>query len=204
MSDRDGDKDGFITLKEFNEAFDLAGLSLKPDEMSFLFQFWDTMAGQQEAQGAVEIALAVSDLMSSKPTYGGVFNSGPEAFKVKGDGKNNKPSQAGGIFGGGAFAADADGDMASYRQKAPSMALPSQPDAVVRPRGNQSSIEGGIFGGEQMQENVPAPASNRGGGTNRSNQSSIQGGIFGDAMCAPPPTKGNRSNQSSIPGGIFG
>lgn len=202
LQDRDGNNDGFISLKEFNDAFDVAGLSLRPDEMSFLFQFWDTMAGQQEPQGVVEIALAVSDLMSSKPTYGGVFNSGPEAFKVKGDGKNNKPSQAGGIFGGGAFAADAVGEINSYRgQNGPSMAMPSQPDAAPRPRGNQSSIEGGIFGGE-MQENA-APASNRGGGTNR-NQSSIQGGIFGDAMCAPAPTKGNRSNQSSIPGGIFG
>ena len=70
-----------------------------------------------------------------------------------------------------------------------------------RPRGNQSSIAGGIFGGEN--EMAPPPSARESG--NKSNQSSIAGGIFGEGPAAvKTKPNGNRGNQSSIPGGIFG
>jgi len=190
-----------ITFKEFNAA--LGELCLAPDEASFLFQFWDTMAGQQEAQGAVDIQLVVTDLIGSVPTYSTGFNSGPEGFKSNGN-KSNRSSVQGGIFGGGSYAADAVGEApqlsnrASYAPSAPAMAPPTN-----KPRGNQSSIEGGIFGGMDGSAPLAPQPSNR---ANRSNQSSVDGGIFSAAgpNCAPATNRSNRSNQSSIPGGIFG
>ena len=71
-------------------------------------QFWDTMAGQQEAQGAVQVDLAINDLLSSQPEYTTGFRSGAEGFRAK-EAKGNLPSQAGGIFGGGSYQAEAEG-----------------------------------------------------------------------------------------------
>lgn len=198
LSDMDADKDGFVSFKEFNSA--LGELCLASDEAGFLFQFWDTMAGQREAQGAVDINLIITDLLGSVPTYSTGFNSGPEAVKGGGN-KSNRSSVQGGIFGGGSYAADAEGaPPSSYR--APAYAPPPvAADPMQKPRGNQSSIQGGIFGSGEPLAPQPTNRSN----ANRSNQSSLEGGIFGEAPCAPVSHRGsNRSNQSSIQGGIFG
>ena len=193
-----------VTYKEFNTA--LGELCLAPDEAAFLFQFWDTMAGQQEAQGAVDIQLVVTDLIGSVPTYSTGFNSGPEAFKSAGN-KSNRSSVQGGIFGGGSYAADANGEAPQFSNRGPAYApsAPAMAPSSNKPRGNQSSVEGGIFAGMDGSAPLAPQPSNR---SNRSNQSSVQGGIFSEAPnCAPASNRGanaNKSNQSSIPGGIFG
>lgn len=204
---READKnnDGFITLPEFVMALEQNANALSDDEASFLFQFWDTMAGQQEPQGAVQTDLAVNDLLSSQPEYTTGFRSGAEGFRAK-QAKGNLPSQQGGIFGGGSYEADAEGQLDSYRQNKPAQPAPSMGGGSAaqpsnRPKGNQSSIEGGIFGG---MDAAPPPSSRSDKG-NRSNQSSIQGGIFGEAPpSGPHMEKKFNSNRSSIPGGIFG
>lgn len=203
VSEFDGDNDGFITFSEFQKALERAGNSLTSQEAMFLYSFWDTMGGQKEPEGLVNVQLAASDLIEAAETYdGAVFNSGPEKCSGGGN-KSNNPSQEGGIFGGGAFAADAGGR--AYQrpvggQMPMSNAAPAMPAAPVeKPRGNQSSIAGGIFG-----EDDGAPPT-RGGGGNKSNRSSIEGGIFGDAPAMAPVQRNKPySNQSSIPGGIFG
>lgn len=210
FAETDKDNDGFISLAEFKEAITLSGNALAETEAEFLFAFWDTMAGQQEAQGAIEIALAVSDLLSTLPSYGGPFNSGAEGFKNKGTGKNNQPSQDGGIFGGGCYEADAagvplsshrsgvGGGVAASQQQAPS----SSPQRSQPKHSNAPSVPGGIFAA-QDENFVAPPTSNR--GSNKSNQSSIAGGIFGtNEPMAPPVQKKKYSNAPSIPGGIFG
>ena len=202
LGDVDSDKDGFITMKEFNTA--LGELCLATDEASFLFQFWDTMAGQQEAQGAVDIMLIITDLIGSQPTYSTGFNSGPDGFGQAGGNKSNRSSVQGGIFGGGAYSADAVGEAPQFSARQPAYApsAPSMEPGANKPRGNQSSIEGGIFGGLDGSAPLAPQPSDR---SNRSNQSSIQGGIFGTEDPAPMSKRGsNRSNQSSIQGGIFG
>jgi hypothetical protein len=202
FSEFDHDNDGFITLDEFKSALEFSGNSLSETEGEFLFGFWDTMAGQQEAQGAVQISLAVSDLLSTQPAYGGPFKSGDDGFKINPTSKSNRPSQEGGIFGGGSYEADAAGDALSARRGAaappPQASMAAAPSS--RPKGNQPSVPGGIFA--PAAENVPGPQSTR---SNKSNQSSIAGGIFGSAepLQAPAPKKFN-SNASSVPGGIFG
>lgn len=204
FTDFDRDGDGFITLAEFRQSIEMSGNALSPLETEFLFHFWDTMAEQQPAQGAIEIQVAVSDLVASVPEYNGGFRSGDEGFKAKG-GRGNLPSQEGGIFGGGSYEADAAQSPSSGYRPAPApavpMAAPSMEPAINKPKGNQSSIAGGIFGG---MDAAPAPQSSR-QSSNRSNQSSIPGGIFGEgpAVSAPVAKKFN-SNASSIPGGIFG
>ena len=112
--------------------------------------------------------------------------------------------QEGGIFGGGSYEADAARDGGYGRPMPPPKMGSVQMDAEAppsqRPRGNQSSIEGGIFG-EAPADMAPA----RKGGANKSNQSSIEGGIFGTGPAvAAPVNRGRHSNQSSIEGGIFG
>lgn len=165
-------------------------------------QFWDTMAGQQEAQGAVQVDLAINDLLSSQPEYTTGFRSGAEGFRAK-EAKGNLPSQSGGIFGGGSYQAEAEG-LPSNRPAAP---MPPQSQAggtaaqqSSRPKGNQSSVQGGIFA--PMEPTDAPPPSSR---SNRSNKSSIEGGIFGSAgPVGPPQEKKFNSNRSSIEGGIFG
>lgn len=201
----DLDGDGFLRFNEFAEALSVHfGNPISGDESQFLFQFWDTMAGQQEPQGAIEIDLAVQDLLSSVPQYGTGFNSGHDGIKSNKGAKGNMPSQAGGIFGGGSYEADANNMLSARSAPMDARSVPMQPEAPPssRPRGNQSSIPGGIFG-----EAAPTqpPLSGNGQGSNRSNQSSIAGGIFGEGPApAAQKVKKFNSNQSSIPGGIFG
>lgn len=163
------------------------------------------MAGQQEPQGAVQADLAINDLIFSVPTYSTGFRSGAEGFRVK-QAKGNLPSQQGGIFGGGSYEADAQGQLDSYRKSGQPEAQPalgggSAAQPSNRPRGNQSSVEGGIFA---PMDAAPPPSSRPDGG-NKSNRSSVQGGIFGEGPpVAPQMEKKFNSNRSSIPGGIFG
>ena len=132
----------------------------------------------------MQIDLAADDLMSSVPAYNTGFRSGPDQFRQK-QAKGNLPSQEGGIFGGGSYAADAVG---AY--KAPTPSLPPQSfvgggaaQQSSRPKGNQSSVEGGIFAPVPSSE--PPPSSR----SNRSNQSSIQvWGAQRRAQLQPPLT----------------
>ena len=174
FTDADSNNDGFLTLNEFNKALELCGNALKPVEAEFLFNFWDTLAGQHEAQGVVEVEMCLKDLFGSQKSYGTGFNSGDEFIKASKGAKGNMPSQAGGIFGGGSYEADArGGPVPTGRVPQPPAQVPSQrTEQSNRPRGNQSSIAGGIFG------EGPAAMPIKPGG-NRGNQSSIPGGIFG-------------------------
>jgi len=203
FGDKDRNQDGFVSESEFKAALrEGCGNPLDDKEAEFLFDFWDTLAGTQEAQHAVEIGIAVQDLMNSTPQYGTGFNSGGDGFRKTGA-KGNQPSQAGGIFGGGSYEADARNELPPNRGQPSSQPLQDFGQQGQRPRGNQSSIAGGIFGDE-----APPPSSRPnggGGGGNKSNQSSISGGIFGEAApVSAPAQKARNSNQSSIPGGIFG
>jgi len=198
-----------MTCEQFCRSVEFAGNALTSDESRFLFGFWDTRAGQQDAQNCVPVDLAVSDLMGSMETYDTqVFRSGVDRLdKAGGGNKSNLSSQQDGIFGGGAFAADArgGGHPPSSRQQpmAPHMEPPqgSSPPKQ-KPYSNRSSIEGGIFA---PQDESGAPPSSRAGG-NKSNRSSVEGGIFADNPAAAYVAKPNKpySNASSIPGGIFG
>jgi len=199
----DKNRDGLLSLNDFATALEMqCSNALSKPELNFVFEFWDTMAGQRDASGFIEVDLVVQDLLASMPTYGTGFNSGDEGIKANKGAKGNLPSQSGGIFGGGAYSADAAGESISHRALNPVQQSQPLPAAQgVRPKGNQSSIPGGIFGADESA--APTPTQNN--RSNRSNQSSIQGGIFGEAPApAPKQYQGRNSNQSSIPGGIFG
>jgi len=206
-----------MDFPQFKRSLETAGNALTEQEAMFLFSFWDTCAGQQEPCGWVPVPLAVDDLIQSshgvakEQQHGNVFKSGEDRFdKVSGGGGNlsNRSSLGqGGIFGGGAYEADAGGKAAARAQPPPVSYPP--PGAVPgaekpRPRGNQSSISGGIFGGEVALASQPPSAGSPGG--NKSNRSSIPGGIFAEPAPIVAPQRGNKfnSNASSIPGGIFG
>ena len=197
----------FLTAESLKNSCDeLSHDLLKKEEADFLFAFWDTMAGKQEATGYVPIELAVYDLKQSEEQYNGQdlpFRSGEETLGRGGGGNKSNVSSlgAGGIFGGGSYEADARSDRGSVMAGGAPPAAPMQQPASPsgRPRGNQSSIAGGIFG--ENTEAQPPPSSR----SNRSNQSSIPGGIFGEsAPMGMPKAKKFDSNRSSIQGGIFG
>lgn len=201
LKEWDSDGDGCISLREFLQALERAGNPLNANEASALFSFWDTRAGQQDPVGLVPIGLAAEDLAASQEQFSGnVFRSGDTENKGGAGNKSNRPSQQGGIFGGGAFEADSRG-VEYARQPAPcGRPMGELATQSSRPKGNEPSIAGGIFG-----EADGAAPTNRGGG-NKSNRSSVDGGIF--AMPNEPQLmqRGNKpySNASSIPGGIFG
>jgi len=204
LGEFDGDNDGFISLSEFLRAVERAGNALDRNEAEFLFAFWDTYAGEREPRGVVDVKMAVDDLVRSLPRFSTGFNSGNDSGLKAGGNKSNKSSMEGGIFGGGSYEADSRGAVppASHRGAAPpgyQMEQGGPGQMSNRPRGNQSSVAGGIFGNDESS----APKAS--GGGNKSNLSSIPGGIFGEnnAM-APPPSHRCNSNASSIPGGIFG
>jgi len=203
LGEFDGDNDGFISLAEFLRAVERAGNALDRKEAEFLFAFWDTCAGEREPQGFVNVKMAVDDLVHSLPQFSTGFNSGNDSGLKAGGNKSNKSSMEGGIFGGGSYEADSRGaEPLSHRGAAPpdyQMEQGGRGQMSNRPKGNQSSVAGGIFGSDESS----APKSS--GGGNKSNKSSIPGGIFGEnnAM-APPVSHRCNSNASSIPGGIFG
>ena len=193
----------FITAESLKNSTDeLSHDLLKKEEADFLFAFWDTMAGKQEATGFVPIELAVYDIKQSQEQYGTAFRSGDETLGKGGGGNKSNVSSlgSGGIFGGGSYEADARSDRGPIMAGAPPMAPMQQPASPSgRPRGNQSSIQGGIFG--ENADLQPPPSSR----SNRSNQSSIPGGIFGEGQpTGMPKAKKFDSNRSSIQGGIFG
>lgn len=199
-----GNKEAFLTQSQFNMKLEQGANALSPDEERFLFSFYDTMAGQQDPTGSISVDLVIQDLLHSVGNYSTGFRSGEEDIKSNKNAKGNLPSQQGGIFGGGSYAADARDELPrggappQYQQQQ-AMAAPSN-----RPRGNQSSIAGGIFG-EAGPPEAPALSNRGGNGGNKSNRSSVQGGIFGEEPTPQVAQKqGRNSNQSSIPGGIFG
>jgi len=196
----DGDQDGVISLSEFIQA---TNGKIETDEAEFLFLFWDSAAGKQEPQGYIEIDLAVQDLLSSMPQYTTLLQ-GKDLADISGQSKGNRPSQVGGIFGGGSYAAESEREILSARNRAYLANAPAKSDIHVefkKPVNNASSIEGGIFA-MQGEPNAPKVLSR----SNRSNQSSVQGGIFAEnvAVYAPPSRTGRNPNKSSIEGGIFG
>lgn len=155
----------------------------------------------------VEVDLAVQDLLESMPQYSTLLK-GKDLANIAGRGVGNRSSQEGGIFGGGCYAADAQREALTSNKRAavsnpivPPAEAP--PPAFSKPVNNASSIQGGIFGGEEPAGPGSPPGKQR---SNRSNQSSVEGGIFGSAyeVRAPPSRNGRNPNQSSIEGGIFG
>jgi len=202
LSHFDQDGDGVISLQEFLR---VADGKIAQDEAEFLFMFWDSAAGQQEPCGMVEVELAVADLLGSMPQYSTLLQ-GKDLANIAGTNKGNRPSQEGGIFGGGCYAAESEREALKVRQGPaahnPVVAPPAAvPAAFTKPVNNASSIAGGIFGdGDAPAANMPS------GRSNRSNQSSVAGGIFGEDMPAraPPSRSGRNPNASSIEGGIFG
>ncbi len=213
-----------MDFPQFKRSLETAGNALTEQEAMFLFSFWDTCAGQQEPCGWVPVQLAVDDLINSSNVVakeqhaGNVFKSGEDRLdRVSGGGNMSNRSSLGqgGIFGGGAYEADAGRKgYAAAAPAPPSHAPPttSQPAApgfeaaVQRPRGNQSSIPGGIFGGEAELASQPPQTAASSPGGNKSNRSSVPGGIFAAPDPILPHQRGNKpySNASSIPGGIFG
>ena len=202
FENKDANRDGFISLIQFKEALtEGGGNPISEKEAIFLFDFFDTLAHQKDPEDMVEIPVIVDQILQAQPQYGTGFNSGDELIKANKGGRGNLPSQAGGIFGGGSYEVDARNELPPMGPPAKAQPLtghggPAAPSS--RPKGNQSSIAGGIFG-----DAAPAPPSTR---SNRSNQSSIPGGIFGEqaAPAVQAPKHGRHSNASSIPGGIFG
>lgn len=187
----------------------------------------------QEPRGAVEIEVAVQDLLQSVPQYTTLIE-GKDLGNIAGQSKGNKPSQEGGIFGGGCYAAESEREILSARSRAgmyDANKQPAMPAEMKKHVNNASSIEGGCARCPHhgnlsrsitkshaaifltficmcrifgTSSNVPDKALPR---TNRSNQSSVQGGIFAENMAAPfqPPSRnGRNANESSIKGGIFG
>jgi len=205
----DRDHDGQLSQVEFGLALEQIGNPLDNNELAFVFEFWDCMAGQRDRTGCVEVDLIVSDLLASQPQYDTGFNSGAETLKTNKGAKGNLPSQAGGIFGGGSYEADSRNELPTPNRQPTGAPNPGYAAAAAqqsgRPKGNQSSIPGGIFGGGDDAA-PPPPSAAAGGRSNRSNQSSIPGGIFGEAQQQSARQGGHRcnSNASSIPGGIFG
>ena len=124
----------------------------------------------------VEVELAVADLLGSMPQFSTLLQ-GKDLANIAGQSKGNRPSQEGGIFGGGSYAAESERDALKARNR-PGLSNPIVQPAPVAPT-------------------FTKPVNNA---------SSIQGGIFGEqsAPVAPPSRTGRNSNQSSIPGGIFG
>ena len=154
FNEKDKDKDGFVSQVEFIAALQEGGGNPVSDmEAEFLFTFWDTLAGQKDPQGAVEVVMAVEDLMAAMPTYSTGFNSGDLGIKANKGAKGNLPSQAGGIFGGGSYEADAMNEKVGRPGGAPvndvAMGVQEMPPRAEpnagRPKGNQSSVVGGIF-----------------------------------------------------------
>jgi len=195
---------GFVTFPEWKKAVEVGlGNALSDDECGGLFHFYLEQIDDPvlKEYGAVPIDLIIADLTGAQQQYGTLFNSGDEPVKANLKSRGNLPSQEGGIFGGGSYASDANSERGAPQSNAPPPPTPPmQPEAAVeRPRGNMSSIAGGIFGDAAP----PPPNSSR---SNRSNQSSIPGGIFGDSQPAATPSQRARpnSNASSIQGGIFG
>lgn len=195
----DLDNDGMVTIREWATIVEKTGGAISADEAVALFEYWDTAGYQREPQGLVVIADAIASLMSSELTSDAIFGQS-EAQRPpssRSQTKNNQPSNEGGIFGGGVYEAEAN--RFPMRQAPPVHAPIEQAMPTNAPRGNQSSIEGGIFGSAPVE-----PAFRPKGNT--SNKSSLSGGIFGsDENAAPAPVRNKRNaNASSIPGGIFG
>uniref|UniRef100_A0A7S3B7P0 EF-hand domain-containing protein n=1 Tax=Haptolina ericina TaxID=156174 RepID=A0A7S3B7P0_9EUKA len=196
----DADQDGWLTFAEFLQCADG---KIEAETAEYLFMFWDTLAGEQEPCGMVSIDYAVADLLGSQPQYSTLLK-GNDLVSIAGRGQGNRPSQEGGIFGGGMYAAESERDKGRSRPLAAvdNVAPPAEPvvPAMRKLVNNESSIEGGIFGAAPASYEPPPSAR-----SNRSNMSSVQGGIFGQDAAPQQPHRGGRNpNASSIPGGIFG
>jgi len=201
----DLDNDGFVNVREWASVVERTGGAISSDEACALFEFWDTAGYAREPNGLVSTAEIIASLMTSEVSSEAVFDQrgAPPSRGNEGNTRNmgNRPSAPGGIFGGGVYESDAH-----FAQKAQvaSLAPPApfeQARPVERPRGNQSSVEGGIFGEGPAADESPRK------GKVQNNRSSLSGGIFGqDENAAParPAMQKRNANASSIPGGIFG
>ena len=144
------------------------------------------------------------------PSRGGESDGAPREQQWNGN-KGNRPSAPGGIFGGGVYESDqqrAEVDQQrAQADRAMALRQHEQVQPVNRPKNNESSLAGGIFGGP-MADDTPRQGVEK---KNYSNRSSLDGGIFGSdenamrANIALTSARGKRNaNASSIPGGIFG
>ena len=150
-----------------------------------------------EPQGVVDINLIITDLLGSVPTYSTGFNSGNDTFRGGGNKSNRSSVQAASLAAAPTPPTPSSLPPPSHRAPAyqPPAAFGVADDGSARkPRGNQSSIEGGIFGNAAPLAPQPSNRSN----SNRSNQSSIQGGetIAFDARTTPSPDGARRGFSS--------
>ena len=171
--------------------------SIYPSEAEQMYKTWDP-----EMNGFVTLQTVLDDLSELDPTYEvSLVNAPPSAADVPSTikSKSNRPSQPGGIFGGGAWSDEYD-ELAT-RARVPAREADLDPRGYMPQGGNfsnKSSIEGGIFGFDTSDAPKPPPAKKS------SNTSSIPGGIFAMSDAPPPPPRFKKnSNTSSVPGGIF-
>ena len=156
------------------------------------------MAGQREPQGVVDINLIITDLLGSVPTYSTGFNSGNDTFRGGGN-KSNRSSAGRHLWRRlltpptprAAFLRPATALRRTSRR--PPLAV-ADDGSARKPRGNQSSIEGGIFGNAAPL----APPAFQPLQLQPLNQSSIQGGetIAFDARTTPSPDGARRGFSS--------
>jgi len=205
----DLDNDGCVNIREWAQIVEGTNNAISPAEASALFEFWDSAGYTREPSGLVSSSDAISSLLTAELSSAAVFDqraAPPPSRGNEAGNRGNRSSMEGGIFGGGVYESDA---RRASRPGMPAAQVEVQyqvpPDVLAaaqqRPRGNQSSVEGGIFG------DAPMEASPRADMKKNSNQSSVPGGIFGGENAPParaPVQQKRNSNQSSIPGGIFG
>lgn len=197
-----------LPYDQFQKSLEQAGNVFSDKEMEFLFYFMATKGYQEDQMEVADINFIIEVLYSGVQQYSStLFSSGPPPPVPK-QTHGNLSSQEGGIFGGGSYEADARASARDMYAR-PSSGLSTESHSErggnhaqlpIRPRGNQSSIAGGIFGG--AAEVADSQQDRR---VSKSNESSISGGIFG--RDGPPSAVGRPrvdSNKSSIPGGIFG
>lgn len=128
------------------------------------------------------------------PHAAGIFGTTDYAQHQPRKNNINQPSQAGGVFGGGAYEADAP-----KQRVAPVQRLPVE-QLHVAGQASAPASKANLF--DEMASPPLAPLASA---RVNPNASSVQGGIFGAA--APTPTKGvprSNPNASSVQGGIFG
>ena len=175
----------------------------------------------------VEVDLAVADLLGSMPQFSTLLQ-GKDLANIAGQAKGNRPSQEGGIFGGGCYAAESERDALTARNR-PGLSNPVVASAPVapafnKPVNNASSIQGGCVRHSPfantcrlpLQTAPPPRLAPPSGSTHPSAPSLLRQPtrrphprrIFGEAAAEtddkPPTNRSNQSNQSSIQGGIFG
>jgi len=188
----DLDNDGLVNIREWAAVVEATNGAISQDEACALFEFWDTAGYARDPNGAVSVSEAIASLMSSEvqseavfddrgrgappPSRGGESDGAPREQQWNGN-KGNRPSAPGGIFGGGVYESDqqrAEVDQQrAQADRAMALRQHEQVQPVNRPKNNESSLAGGIFGGP-MADDTPRQGVEK---KNYSNRSSLDGGV---------------------------